>query len=206
VDEDFKYITSLKDKICASFVSLSRCGELEINFDETIYDFIEGIQLGNWLEQPYYSKFSKELGSLLVFLLEPCLKCSYTIENRLDGDFKLTIHFESSQNQNRDIDLIANDSIKDRFWTDQFETLFQTVNGSINLCRWFSFLNPLKSSDYFWNILIMQECKLFLYQFIVRMDYGKNVRADFPAVDAPTYKKKVSLDDFITKWCSEVKV
>lgn len=204
-DLNLKHITDLKNTICCNFLSLKTLGEHDVKFDKTLLTFIDDIQVGTWLENSYYKRFSKELGSLLAYLLEPCLKGTYVIENISDGNFKLTICFENLQNQYKEFVIIYNDSIQAKFWPEQFETLFQTNAGSINLCRWYSYLEPFKISDYFWSILVMQECKLFLYDFVLELDLKGNTSIACTIQYSRTYQNPISLEDFISSWCMEIK-
>lgn len=204
MDENFKYITSLKETICANFIALSKSGEFVPGFDEIINDFIVDVQSGNWLENhPYYIRFSKDLASLLVDLLKPCFNFPYIIDNRSDVDFKLKIQFENLQVQNTQIEIISNDFCKAKIWPERLETLMDPNNESINLCKWFGYLNPLKISEYFWRIYVMQESNPYLLAFIYRLDYGVDHGYFGSLEKSATYNKKLSLDDFISKWCSE---
>ena len=203
VDEDAKYITDLKDSICANFLSLRKDKKIEADFAENISDFVFGIQLGGWLERPYYSKFSKDLASLLVGLLNNCSKLPYVVENKLDDNFKLKIHFENFQDGYKEIVIDWNYCFNAKDWPSRMEKLLDPNNKSIDLCKLFNYIEPSRIKEIFWSIYEMQECNPYILSFVKRLDYGANFQIDASLEYSPTYNKTLSLDDFISKWCSE---
>ncbi|MDP4290959.1 MAG: hypothetical protein Q8908_07750, partial [Bacteroidota bacterium] len=187
-----------------NFVTLKKSGEFVPGFDEILNDFIVDVQSGNWLENhPLYIRFSKDLASLLVDLLKPCFKFQYTIDNGSDVDFKLKIRFENQQFQNHQVEIISNDFCKAKIWPERLETLLDPNNESINLCKWFGYLNSPRISECFWRIYVMQESNPYLLSFVHRLDFGVDHGYKGILKNSPTFNKNLSLDDFISKWCSE---